>query len=352
MRALARLAPLALLFCTACPTTPAECPEQFPANFAWEILFETDVMHGALFSVWGTSAQDVWTVGATDKDKPAFGPQVLHWDGNTWKRFKTGATGELWWITPGYPAGTLWMVGSGGTIVRYDGKAFEVQQAPDNTQLFGIQAFAPNDVWAVGGPSSCTAGSGTCGVIWHYDGSKWQPAPGMSAALRGKVLWFKVWGRSPSDVWIVGGQGHTLHFDGKTWTEVPTPTTDQIFTVHGNATLTVAVGGLGAGVLLENTGDGWKTAKINGDPQGFNGIHVPADGRAIAVGGNGTVWRRCGGVWSEETHAPEALEDYHAVWKSATGEVYAVGGAIVAPPFAGGQIGHFGVKTNAHSIAE
>jgi hypothetical protein len=344
--------------CTACPSPePVEnhsvcATDPAFAGAAWEVVVDTDALGGALFSIWGSSAQDVWAVGATNKDKPDFGAQVLRWDGKVWKRLKSGVQGELWWVTRGFPAGTVWIAGSKGTILRSDGKSFEVQQTPDKTQLFGIYAFSEQDVYAVGGNAQCTPGI-ACGTIWHFDGKTWSQPAGLTGALMGKATWFKTWGRNAKDLWVVGSSSEILHFDGTTWSETPVPAPDQqIFTVHGNDTLTVAVGGFGAGVVFENAGTGWKVAKVSGVMPGLRGVFVPADGRAVAVGENGSVWRRCGGLWTQETAAPEALLDFHAVWKAASGELFAVGGAINAPPYAGGQIVHFGVKTNVHTIGE
>lgn len=318
---------------------------------AWELLFDYDTMDNALFGVWGTGPNDVWTVGATAKGKPEFGPEVLHFDGKVWKRFKTGAKGELWWVT-GLPSGSMWMAGSGGTIVRRTGAQFEVIQAPDTTQLFGIWASSESDAYAVGGPPACLPGA-PCGVIWHWDGKTWGPAPGLTAAQRNLTTWFKVWGRSANDVWVVGGAGKILHWDGKIWTEVPSGTTDHIFTIHGNDKLLVAVGGMGSGVLLENTGSGFHPAKIQGDLPGLNGVWVSADGRAVAVGASGTVWRRCGDTWlMDGANILEGLDTFHGVWQAAAGDVFAVGGGVMAPPFRGGQIAHFGSPTHARTIAE
>lgn len=321
------------------------------ANATWEVPFDSDALRGALFSVWGSSPSDVWAVGATDKDHPEFGPLVLRWDGKTWKRLKSGATGELWWVTPGFPAGTVWMAGSQGTIVKSDGLTFQAQVTPDKTQLFGIFALSEKDAYAVGGDAGCQAGV-NCGTIWHFDGATWSKPAGLTHALMGKATWFKVWARSTTDVWVVGSASEILHFDGTAWSETPVPVADQqIFTVHGNSRLTVAVGGFGAGAIFENDGSGWKIGKVAGTLPGLRGVFVPEDGRAVAVGENGTVWRRCGDTWTMETAAPEALLDFHAVWKAASGDVFAVGGAINVAPYAGGQIAHFGVPTHVHTIS-
>ena len=52
---------------------------------------------GALLSISGTSPTDVYAVGADPED--GRGPLVVHYDGASWERLDSGATGDLWWIS-------------------------------------------------------------------------------------------------------------------------------------------------------------------------------------------------------------------------------------------------------------
>lgn len=340
----------------ACSTTPGTslmdfCGETVTTERNWEILRSEDQLAGALFSVRGTSASDVWVVGATDKNKAEFGAQVLQWDGKVWTRFKTGAHGELWWIAPGTANGDWWMAGSEGQIVhRSADGTFTLMQAPDKTQLFGIHVVKDNDVYAVGGTGSCSGGL-TCGVIWHYDGKNWSEAKGLDDKLRTESSWFKVWGRG-EEVWVVGSGGHIIRGKNGVWTEEITGVDDQIFTISGNASLRVAVGGGASGVLLEDSGSGWKPGKINGkNLPGLRGVFVPESGRPVAVGINGAVWVRCGDTWTADARPRDslsALDDLHATWTSTQGEVFAVGGDLNAYKF--GELLRFGEKSPGSNL--
>ena len=44
-----------------------------------------------------------------------------------------------------------------------------------------------------------------------------------------------VHGFSASDIFVVGNAGTVLHFDGDSWTEQPTPTTEALWGVWGAA---------------------------------------------------------------------------------------------------------------------
>src|SRR5262249_40573448 len=51
------------------------------ADAHWQIVLREEP--GALLSIWGTSAHDVWLVGGDPGD--GHGPMVLHYDGAAWR---------------------------------------------------------------------------------------------------------------------------------------------------------------------------------------------------------------------------------------------------------------------------
>src|SRR6187397_326593 len=76
----------------------------------WQMVYSE--LDGALLSVWGTAADDVWAVGSD----PGDGPYFLHYDGAAFERLPTGETGDLWWVTS--DGETLWACGEGGLVLR------------------------------------------------------------------------------------------------------------------------------------------------------------------------------------------------------------------------------------------
>ncbi|MSP92315.1 MAG: hypothetical protein EXR79_11010 [Myxococcales bacterium] len=333
----------------------AACPTETPSPKSWAMTFEE--LPGALFSVWGTSAADVWLVGETwkkdaaGKVDPTGEPTVLHYDGKGWQRLHPGGSGTLWWVTG--LGDDVWMAGSKGLILRYRRStgAFEKPATPSGDQLFGIFPLAPDDVWAVGGVAGCSGESGA--LLWHWDGKAWSVESRVDAGAQDKVAcWFKVWARSKTDAFVVGNSGHAVRWDGKTWKALSTGVERTLFTVHGNATLAVAVGGFGTGALVESSGAAAfvPIPKKPALPQ-LNGVWVPATGDAFAAGIGGAIWRRQAGTWKEVSEAPLAAREYHSVYVDPDGGVWAVGGQISAPPFVGGQLGHYG-PTLPTKIAE
>jgi hypothetical protein len=129
-------------------------------------------------SISGTGPNDVWAAGDYD---------FVHFDGTTWNVLATDQAGNTT-TQPGLPA-------------RLPAQAFQ----------FGrVRAFAPNDVWLLGGR----------GLLAAYDGTGWSLVWGQDDAGTDVLLMSSIAGRSSSDVWV-GGRDGTRHFDGQSWTFEP-----------------------------------------------------------------------------------------------------------------------------------
>lgn len=324
------LAALFALLVAGAPLLGGCDDDEDPPQDGWALVFEG--LDEALLSVWGTAADDVWVVGAD----AGSGPAVLRYDGEGWTRFATGATGALWWV---HGLGdTLWMVGEGGLILRHTRgtTTFEEMAGPPEATLFGVMAFAEDDVWAVGGDLS-----GNRGVVWHFDGARWQADDTVPEAGLAAGQLFKVWGRSADDLWVVGLGGIALHRSADGWRTVDVPTGRGLFTVHGDGDALVAVGGFQTGLVVHGASGGLTDATPAGAPQ-LNGVFVRPGGDAVAVGLGGAVWRRVDGEWAADPDAPRSRLDHHAVYVDPTGGVWAVGGFVISDPLDRGMLAHFG----------
>jgi sugar lactone lactonase YvrE len=285
----------------------------------------------------------VYVVGADTRD--GRGPWALHYDGRSWQRLSTGlASGDLWWVYGPTPD-VVFMVGSGGTILRHTPRTgnFEAMSTPGAETLFGVWGAAANDVWAVGGNISGTGR--TSAVLWHFNGTAWENRP-LPMGFPEQLALFKVWGSAANDVWAVGENGVTIHYDGSAWSLAPVPDTarGRLFTVAGRGAERYAVGGFASGVILEGTGTtGWRQPTLDAVAR-LNGVFVPATGSPLAVGANGTVLQRRAGTWREIARPPRTLLDFHSVWVDPTGQVWAVGGQINATPMTDGMLWHFGSR--------
>lgn len=155
----------------------------------------------------------------------------------------------------------------------------------------------PSDVWAVGGchaGASCDASAQA--AILHFDGHTWSPLP----SPRQAALWW-VFGLSPRDVWIAGEQGTMLHFDGTALSVVPTG-------VEGAA-----------------------------GPRLFGVWGAAPDDLYVAGGldGSSTVLHWDGARFAPVAAAPSLGNTWFKVWGSARDDVYLVGDAGAAAHFDG-----------------
>ncbi len=299
----------------------------------WTVLGEH--AKEALLSVAGRSERDVYAVGA---DKGA-GPLVLHYDGAGWQRLATGARGDLWWVHA-FADGPVFMAGAYSTILRLEEDGgFTRMPTPGLGvhTVYGLWGPAPDDLYAVGSVT------GRNGFVWHFDGEAWT-----ELALPAEIPqnddhdipgFFKVWGRSSDEVYVVGGGGVVLRgnaADG--FTVVPSGTNTLLFTVHGDADGIVIVGGGQQGIFLE--GDG---ATVAGEPTEFQliqGVYVE-DGLEVATGQRGAVYRRGADGWEViDTDLGLDLESLHAVWIDPTGGVWAAGGNVLAGTQTNGGLVH------------
>ena len=88
--------------------------------------------------------------------------------------------------------------------------------------IYGVEAIAANDVWAVGQEGQAT-------LIMHWDGTAWSVVPSPSAGVSHNVL-RGIAAVSPTDIWAVGSYytGATdrallLHWNGQAWSQVIVP---------------------------------------------------------------------------------------------------------------------------------
>jgi hypothetical protein len=178
------------------------------------------------------AANDVWAMGVYNVNDTGLRPLVLHWDGSDWK------------VTPGDIAGL------------------------EHNDFYGLAAISTTDVWAVGHYRTLSTPAGRQTLVEHYCPTC-APAPGTPTPVPFDTptrtpsptltptcvpastnvpspnhpggaynVLNKVSGSATNDMWAVGDyydgrhyQGVTLHWDGTSWTEVPTPVQGILYSV-------------------------------------------------------------------------------------------------------------------------
>ena len=331
-------------------------PIDEPVVDTWQIVHEGAA--GALLSVWGTSARDVWVVGADALD--GSGPVVLHLDGDAWQRVPTGlAQGDLWWVF-GFEGGPVYMGGTGGTILRYqpgpgDGPAdgsFTVMPTPGLGTVFGIWGATPDDVWAVGGT----------GLAVHWDGCGWkQQQPSFtSATLLSVYVAPRATGQTtPSQAWALDDTNSIWRFDGASWAkefQLPATPTGRLAAIHGSSGTDVWAVGTGliqmgtsmvpsGCIIYHSNGQEWQAGNYCAGPAtniktySLNYVYA-IDGQSAVAAGGASATQKVGfykvGAWAPAP--PLTMDsggDASAIWASSAGDVWVGGPASLLHHYAG-----------------
>lgn len=107
---------------------------------------------GTLTDVWGTSLFNVWAVG--------WG--LFRFNGGTWSANAAPVNTTYYGIW-GTSADDIFAVGAGGVIVHYNGTRWTEMDTPTDEYLMDVWGLSSDDVYAVG----------FGGTILHYDGTEW-----------------------------------------------------------------------------------------------------------------------------------------------------------------------------------
>jgi len=288
---------------------------------AWEDAFEIGD-EGTLLNVWGTGADDVYTVGG----QPELGI-AYHWDGSEWEALTIPDGPWLFWV---YGVDDeVFIVGDDGRALHRvaDGDFVETT-TPTDVQLWGVWGPSADQIYAVGGDAANPDGEP---VLIEWNGSEWSAIelPDLDREIRAL---FKIWGTGPNDVFAVGQSGVIIHFDGTEWTQQRAGTTEDVISLWGTGPDDiVAVGGRANGLVARWDGERWESQELVG-VQGLNGVWVDNDGTAHIVGNQGTIIRVAAGGFDfvEEDYVSRLV--IHGVWGVHGGTRWAVGGSLDLPP--------------------
>ena len=172
--------------------------------------------------------------------------------------------------------------------------------------LKGVWGDSSTDVFTVG----------WSGIIQHYDGNSWvEMTSGTTEYL------YAVWGNSSTSVFAVGSNGTILHYDGDNWLSMTSNTTERLYAIWGSSSVSVfAVGAKGA--VLHYNGNTW-TAMNSGTTRDLEGIWGSSSSSVFAVGANGTILHYNGSAWAPMDSG--TTEDLYDIWGDSSTSVFAVG---------------------------
>jgi len=99
---------------------------------------------------------------------------IYHWDGHEWHRYhlwdmgilspEDGGVNKVWGSSPD----DVYFVGSGGSIVHWDGEGFEKLESGTDIELTDIYGYDENNIWACGEDLTDSRS-----VILRFDGNRW-----------------------------------------------------------------------------------------------------------------------------------------------------------------------------------
>jgi len=164
---------------------------------------------GQLYQVASSTPDDVWIEDGHAK--------LLHFDGAAW----SSEMAPKWGVLASTQKGELYVGSRDGLWLRTT-VGWEAIPALSKQSITQITAIAPDDVWVISGDGICAGGDGiSCPapyqhmLLHHFDGAAWSLALDFYDSMSRMVF-----GTGPNDMWLTG-YGKLEHFDGSKWTSVP-----------------------------------------------------------------------------------------------------------------------------------
>jgi hypothetical protein len=286
---------------------------------------DNSAFFGGFTGVAAVSATDGWAVGGNGNGMiqryngvgwvAVASPDLLAGGTNTW----AGLAGvDMLSASSAFAVGRTSAASDDSAAVaeRWNGTQWSRLTVPraagTDTSFTGVKAFSASDAWAVGEGGTW---SHRLTLAMHWNGSQWTAVPTPSPGTRNNWV-TAVDGTGPADVWAVGytldlpygnrfRQSLVMHYDGGTWTQVPSPNNGSTY-LYDVAALTA--------------GDAWA-------------VGYGSDGGAFVLRWNGTAW--------SSAPAPPGLSSLTSVAARSDSDVWVTGGDANGAP----ALGHFNGST-------
>lgn len=301
--------------------TPASAASHPGATGSWQD-YTVPLAGGTLGGIYASSAGNAWAAGSGPATGSSSSTGYAHFNGTTWQSASGPQIGAASVIS-GSSASDVWVIGATSTA-HYDGTQWTTYDpylpagATNYTQHLGAEVFSagPGDAWAeipvsIGGAVFET-------LLEHFDGTAWSLAsvPGVSE----KSDIGEITGTGPDDVYVVtydsSDYPQLLHFNGSGWSvEQPSGqqggTPDVSLTGPGSGLATWLTGFTpGAAELTDGT---WKPTSLpvsdyyaNEQTSGTGRAWVDLLPTSGLTTGDGTMvlWQWSAGSWQQLTVNP------------------------------------------------
>ena len=259
-----------------------------------------------VYGLWGTSAQDIYAVGAQGA--------MFHWDGGGWTQQATLAKND-WRGIYGVNAQNIFAVGLGGNAAVFDGLTWKVVPVMGNQNLTGV--FAAQGAVTPGNSGGVVAFASSQSGIYQYNAtSGWLQTGNLFSNF------LAIHGSDAAHMWAVGMTGALAAWDGTSWKSQTSGTSIALRDVWAaSSTLVYAVGE--KGIILKYDGKAWKPMS-SGVTTTLSSVWGNAGDDVWAVGARGVVLHYNGKTWAKlPGQALDKLLD--AVWTTPAGDFFALG---------------------------
>jgi alpha-tubulin suppressor-like RCC1 family protein len=271
----------AAVVATAAPAAPAPVPSLWQAEATVNPQASL-LTNSTLVSVSAAGPADAWAVGTHSDTKASDHPLAEHRVAGTWAQVHVpqpaGQQATLAGVDDLSP-GNAWAVGTSGgltLIEHWNGKRWSIVPSPnpatgtvgDSDTLTSISGTGPSDLWAAGWDSN--EAINTIQLLFeHWNGTSWtavpSPTPGGSFQFASGITAI-----SPGNVWAVGtdrsdgAKTLSAHWNGTAWSIVPTPDISNAGKDQNQLT----------GVSSDGAGQVWASGYADDDGQNFRVPYV------------------------------------------------------------------------------
>lgn len=150
--------------------------------------------------------------------------------------------------------------------------------------LQNVAVIAENDAWAIGDN----------GLLLHYDGQSWTIVPSPYGDRMNGISVI-----SAQDIWVVGDGGHIIHYNGTQWSAVPSPIGDHLYGISMlSSSDGWAVGA--AGKILHYDGVAWTEFDDTGGNTWYD-VEMVTAADGWLVGNQGLIYHWGGASWIVHT---------------------------------------------------
>ncbi|MBN1832988.1 MAG: hypothetical protein JW896_12855 [Deltaproteobacteria bacterium] len=264
-------------------------------GITWDTSFRgIPELRRALYSIWGSSATDVFAVGSDGR--------IHQYNGDRWTQMPSGTEDILRGVW-GVNGTNIFAVGFNGRILRYDGNDWSSMASNTTEHLLNIWGDSRTNIFAVG----------YNGTILHYDGNDWSPM----ASNTTENLW-GIWGSSGTNIFAVGENGTILHYEGNDWSPMASGTTEELDGIWGTSGTNIFTAG-GNGTILHYDGSDW-SAMISDTTRWLHDVWGTSETHIVAVGVNGIILNYNGSVWNQTILGTK--ESFQCIWGTSEENIF------------------------------